>query len=400
MTVGHTFLQMPGPTQVPERVLRAMHRACEDFAAPPFTQVAKSCHEDLRKIFKTTGDCFIFISNGHGAWEVPLVNLLEPGDRVLVPLAGRFSQSWAEMAEQLGLEVITTPPDLSRAIDPVAVGEVLAADKTHQIKAVLAVHTETASSCRTNLPALRQAMDAAGHPALFIVDAIASLAVEPFDMDGWGIDFALTAGQKGLMMPPGLAMVALNDRAMTIAQNCKHPRRYWDLQFRRGDQTYMWFNGTPPLQQIWGLRESLDMLLEEGIDQVEARHQRLADAARAAVAHWAKATSTNGGVDFQAVNANERANGVTAVRVTGSDPEAMRRLARERFNLVLGAGLGDLQGQVFRIGHMANLNEPMLLGALSTTELAMKLSGIAHQPGGTQAALHSLAKAEVQFNKA
>lgn len=387
MPIGRIFLQTPGPTNVPDRVLRAMHRACEDFAAPEFTSVAKSCHDDLRKVFKTAGECFIFISNGHGVWEVPLVNLLEPGDRVLVPLAGRFSQSWAEMAQQLGLDVVTTPPDLTRAIDPAAIADVLAGDTDHKIKAVLTVHTETASSCRTDLPAVRAAIDATNHPALFIVDAIASLAVEPFDMDGWGIDFALTGSQKGLMMPPGLGIVAINARAMAIAEKCQHPRRYWDLQFRRGDQTYMWFHGTPPLQQVWGLRESLDMLLDEGMDEVVARHQRLGDAARAAVAHWAEA----GGLAFQAEVPAERANGVTAIRVLEGDPDAMRKLTRERFNVTLGAGLGDLHGQVFRIGHMGNLNEPMLLGSIATTELAMGLVGIPHQAGGTTAALGTLA---------
>lgn len=379
-------MQTPGPTNVPDRVLRAMHRSAQDFAAPEFTSTAKSCHDDLCQVFKTDGQCFVFISNGHGAWEVPLVNLLEPGDRVLVPLAGRFSQSWAEMAAQLGLDVITTPPDLTRAIDPEAIQEALAADHERKIKAVLVVHTETASSCRTDLAAVRDVLNQCDHPALYIVDAIASLAVEPFEMDKWGIDFALTASQKGLMMPPGLAMVAINDRAMAIAQACNHPRRYWDLQFRRGDQTYMWFHGTPPLQQIWGLREALDMLLEEGIDNVIQRHQQLADAARAAVEHWSQA----GGLAFQASFPAERANGVTAVRVNRGDPDMMREMARDRFNVTLGAGLGDLHGQAFRIGHMGNLNEPMLLGAIATTELSMQLTGIPHQSGGTQAAVASL----------
>lgn len=380
----------PGPTNVPDRVLRAMHRACEDFAGPEFTATAKSCHDDLRSVFKTSGTCFIFVANGHGSWEIPLVNLLEPGDRVLVPLAGRFSQAWAEMAEKLGLDVVTTETSLTSAVDPQAVEDVLRSDRDRRIKAVLTVHTETASSSRTDLKAIRAAIDAADHSALFVVDAIASLAIEAFEMDAWGIDFALSAGQKGLMLPPGLAMCALNDRAMRIAENCTHPRRYWDLQFRRGSESYMWFHGTPPLQQIWGLRESLDMLFEEGMDNVVARHARFADATRRAVSQWSQA----GGMAFQIPEPRERANGVTAIRLDGSDIEAMRRLARDRYNVALGAGLGELHGEVFRIGHMGNLNEPALLGILATVELALKRAGVVYRTGGVEAAIEQLAQAD------
>lgn len=395
-TPGRVFLHTPGPTNTPDRILRAMHRANEDFAATDFTEVARSCLGDLCRVFRTSGTCFTFISNGHGAWEVPLVNLLEPGDAVLVPLAGRFSQSWAEMASAVGLDVVTTPADLTRAIDPAAVEEVLRADKEQRIKAVLCVHTETASGCRTDVPAVRRALDAAGHPALFIVDAIASLAIEAFDMDGWGIDCALTASQKGLMMPSGLSMVAFNERAMRIAETCTHPRRYWDIQFRRGDMSYMWFHGTPPLQQIWGLRTALDMIFEQGLDSVVARHQRLADATRAAVAQW----STAGGLAFQGAIPAERSNAVTAIRVDQGNPDSMRQLARERFNLALGGGLGELAGRTFRIGHLGDLSEPMLLGALATTELALQLGGFPHRRGGVDAAIASLAEAHSPISEA
>ena len=225
---GRIFLHTPGPTNVPDRVLRAMHRACEDFAAPEFTETARGCLRDLARLFGTPGECFAFTANGHGAWEIPLVNLLEPGDHVLVPLAGRFSAAWAEMAERLGLEVHTTPASLERAIDANDVERVLRADDRRQIKAVLCVHTETASGARTDLEAVRAAIDAVGHPALLIVDAIASLAIEPFSMERMRIDCAITASQKGLMMPPGLAFVALSPDAMRIAERCTHPRRYWD----------------------------------------------------------------------------------------------------------------------------------------------------------------------------
>ena len=385
---GRIFLHTPGPTNVPDRVLRAMHRACEDFAAPDFTETARSCLVDLARVFGTPGECFAFSANGHGAWEVPLVNLLEPGDHVLVPLAGRFSAAWAEMAECLGFEVHTTPASLERAIDADDIERVLRADDRRQIKAVLCVHTETASGARTDLDAVRAAIDAVGHPALLIVDAIASLAIEPFSMERLRIDCAITASQKGLMMPPGLAFVALSPDAMRIAERCTHPRRYWDLQFRRGDQSYMWFHGTPPLQQIWGLRAALDMLAEEGLEAVIARHARLADATRAAVARWSEA----GGLDFQCRNAAERANAVTAIRVPAEvDPDALRRMAREELNIALGAGLGELQGKVFRIGHLGDLNEPMILGALAGVELVMKRLAVPHASGGVEAAITSLA---------
>ncbi len=387
-TTGRIFLHTPGPTNVPDRVLRAMHRACEDFASPEFTEIARSCLTDLSRLFGTTGETFVFAGNGHGAWEVPLVNLLEPGDQVLVPLAGRFSAAWADMAQHLGLEVTRTPNDLTRAIDPSVVEEALRSDTARRIKAVLCVHTETASGSRTDLRAIRDAIDATDHPALLVVDAIASLAIEPFAMDEARIDCAISASQKGLMMPPGLGFVALGGRAMAIAERCNHPRRYWDVQFRRGELSYMWFHGTPPLQQVWGLREALDMIAEEGIDHVIRRHRRLAEATRAAVACWAGA----GALSFQCRREDERSNALTAVRAEpGHDTETLRELVRRRFNVVLGGGLGDLEGRVFRIGHLGDLNEPMILGALGAIELGMRLAAIPHRSGGVEAATARLA---------
>lgn len=382
------FLATPGPTNVPDRVLRAMHRAAEDFAAPGFSGIARSCLDDLARVFRTSGEVFCFIGNGHAAWEVPLVNLLEQGEAVLIPVSGRFSQAWAEMARELGLDDRRLELDRRIPLDPAAIEEALRADKERRIKAVLAVQTETATGITSDIPAIRRAIDAAGHPALLVVDAIASLATEPFAMDEWGVDAALTASQKGLMLTPGLCFVALNAKAMTIAETCRHPRRYFDLQFRRGPLSYQWFHGTPPLQQIWGLRESLDMLFEEGLDAVIARHRRLADAARAAVARWAEA----GSLDFHAKIPESRSNAVTAIAVApGVDPDAMRRLARDRYATALGAGLGELEGKVFRIGHLGHLNEPTLLGMLATIELALRRSNIPHTPGGVEAAIASLA---------
>ena len=384
---GRIFLATPGPTNVPDRVLRAMHRAAEDFAAPPFSETARSCLSDLARVFKTSGQVFCFIGNGHAVWEVPLVNLVERGEAVLLPVSGRFSQSWAEMAECLELETVRLELPRDQPLDPAAIEAALRADKKRKIKAVLVVQTETATGITSDMVAIRRAIDAAGHPALFVVDAIASLAAEPFAMDEWGIDCALTASQKGLMLPPGLGFVALNERALTIAESCRHPRRYFDLNFRRGAMTYQWFHGTPPLQQIWGLRESLDMLFEEGLDAVVARHRRLADAVRACVGCWAEA----GALAFHCGVPEARSNAVTAIRVAPEvDPDAMRRLARDHYQTALGAGLGDLEGKAFRIGHLGDLNEPMILGTLAAVELALRRCGIAHGAGGLEAAIESL----------
>lgn len=391
---GRIFLATPGPTNVPDRVLRAMHRASEDFAAPLFGATTKACLEDLARVFRTSGRVFCFIGNGHAAWEVPLVNLVEPGDAVLVPVSGRFSQSWAEMAECLGLSTIRLDQPRDRPLDPAAIETALRADKGQKIKALLAVQTETATGVTSDMVAIRKAIDAVGHPALFVVDAIASLAAEPFAMDEWGIDCALTASQKGLMLPPGLAFVALNERALAIAETCRHPRRYFDLNFRRGAQTYQWFHGTPPLQQIWGLRESLDMLFEEGLDAVVARHRRLADAVRACVACWAEGDA----LDFHCPDPAARSNAVTAIRTSpGIDPDAIRGLARDRYQTALGAGIGDLEGKAFRIGHLGDLNEPMILGTLAATELALRHLGVSHGSGGLEAAIESLALDDAAF---
>ena len=286
---GRHLLMLPGPTNVPERVQRAMLRPADDFAGPDFMAVAESCFADLRRVFATEGEVVMCTTNGHGAWEMALVNLFDPGDALLVPGSGRFSMSWAEMAEALGFTVETTPIDWRRAVDPAAVEAVLRADRRHRIKGVLLVHTETATGARTDLVAVRRAIDAARHPALLVVDAIASLAVEPFAMDEMGIDLAIAASQKGLMLPVGLAFLALGEKARSTTLRCRYPRRYWDLRSRRGAQSYMWFHGTPPVSHVQGLRAALDMILEEGLPAVIERHARLAHAVRACVTAWSEA---------------------------------------------------------------------------------------------------------------
>jgi alanine-glyoxylate transaminase/serine-glyoxylate transaminase/serine-pyruvate transaminase len=382
---GRHFLQLPGPTPVPERVLRAMHRGGNDFAEPRFVALTRSCLADLARMFGTEGSVFAYSANGHGAWEAALVNLLDPGDAVLVPGTGQFSRSWSEMARRLALEVVELPADWRRAADAAAVEEALRADRgAHRIKAVLAVHTETATSTRSDPRLFRRALDAAGHPALLVVDAIASLAIEPFAMDAWGIDVALAASQKGLMLPAGLAFLALGARGAEAVLRCRHPRRYWDVEFRRGEEAYMWWHGTPPVQMVWGLREALDMLLEEGLERVTGRHHRLAEAVRRCVAAWAGA----GTLELNALRPEERANAVTTILTApGVDPDRLRATLRDELAISLGAGLGDLRGRAFRIGHLGDVNATTILGVLAGIEAGMRRCGITHGAGGLDAAV-------------
>ncbi len=387
-TAGRMFIQTPGPTNVPERILRAVGRSGIDFASPKFHDLAASCLEDLKPVFKTQGRVFAFAANGHGAWEAVLQNLFSPGDRVLAPTTGRFSAAWAEMAKKLQLEVIETTSDWRTAFDLDEAVTILDADRDHRVKGVLAVHTETATAVRNDLRGLRAVLDRLNHPALIIADTIASLAIEPFAMDDWGIDAALAASQKGLMMPVGMAFVALSERGLEVARRARLPRNYFDAQIRLGDETYRWFYGTPPEQLVFGLREALDMLAEEGLDNVIKRHQRMADAVRAAVAHWAQA----GALAFNAVHSQERANAVTGIRTNPPiDPDVLRSVAREKYSVSLGGGLGELAGKAFRIGHLGDLNEPMILGALAAIELAMTDCQVPYEPGGVTAAIDALA---------
>jgi len=386
---GRHFLQLPGPTPVPERVLRAMHRGGNDFAEPSFVELTRSCFADLARVFGTEGAVIAFSANGHGAWEAALANLLDPGETVLVPGTGQFSRSWSEMARRLGLEVIELPADWRRAADAAAVEAALRADGARRIRAVLAVHTETATSTRSDPRSFRRALDACSHPALLVVDAIASLAVEPFAMDAWGIDAALAASQKGLMLPSGLAFLALNERALAQAERCRSPRRYWDVQFRRGQESYTWWHGTPPVQMVWGLREALDMLLEEGLAAVTRRHFRLAEAVRRCALAWSAA----GTLALNALVPQERANAVTTIRTApGVDPDRLRGMLRDELAISLGGGLGDLQGQAFRIGHLGDVNATTILGVLAGIEAGLRRCRIPHGAGGLDAAIAWIAE--------
>ncbi len=388
VTRGRLFIQTPGPTNIPERVLQAVARSGIDFASPRFRELAAGCLHDLKSIFKTEGEVFAFAANGHGAWEAALQNLFTPGDAVLAPTTGRFSAVWAEMGRKLGLEVIETRTDWRSGIDIDLAAEILGRDRDHRIKGILAVHTETATGVRNDLPALRAVLDQLDHPALLVADTIASLAIEEFAMDDWGIDAALAASQKGLMMPVGMSFLALGPRALERTRSAQLPRAYWDVQFRLGDEVYRWFYGTPPEQLVFGLREALDMIAEEGLDQAISRHRRLADAVRAAVTAWGR----GGALEINAINPHERANAVTGVRVSEPiDPEAIRSITRAEFNVALGGGLAELTGKVFRIGHLGDLNEAMIIGTLGAVELSLKRSGAAFGEGGVAAAIDRLA---------
>lgn len=386
---GINFLQTPGPTHIPDRVLQAMQRQSIDFAGQRFRDIALSCYPDVKALFRTEGEVFLYTCNGHGAWEAVLANLFSPGDKVLVPETGMFSLSWKTMAEALGIVVEYIESDWRHAVDPARIEARLREDTGHEIKAVLLVHTDTATSVTSDIQTVRRAIDAAGHPALFAVDAVASLATVDFRMDDWGVDATLSASQKGLMLPPGLALVAANAKALAACERATLPRYYWDWRERLKEHHYKWFCGTAPEHLVFGLRASLDLLAEEGPEATFARHRRLARAARAAVAVWAE----GGALDFNVVEPVDRAEAVTTVLMAeGQDANAVRNVCYDRFDVSLGTGLGQLEGHGFRIAHMGDVNEPMLLGALGCVEATLGILGVPHGAGGVTAAIETLAR--------
>ena len=387
MTVasGREFLSIPGPTTVPDRVLNAMHRPAIDIYSGALVNVTATCLEDLRRVFRTRhGRTYIYAANGHGAWEAALANVLSRGDRVLVLQSGRFAVSWGEMAAALGVEVETLRRSGRRAVDPAAVEARLRDDAAGAIKAVLVVQVDTASGVVNDIAAIRGAIDAAGHGALLMVDAIASLATMPFEMDAWGVDVAVAGSQKGLMTPPGLGFVAAGERALAAHRGAGLRTRYWDWTEREGELHYQKYCGTPPEHLLFGLREALDMLFEEGLENVFRRHRLLAEATRRAVGVWAG----GGALEFNVVEPAERADSVTTVLMAdGRDPELLREHCARTCGVVLGTGIGDLSGRAFRIAHMGHLNAPMMLGTLGAVEVSLAALGIAHGRGGVQAAV-------------
>jgi alanine-glyoxylate transaminase / serine-glyoxylate transaminase / serine-pyruvate transaminase len=386
---GVRLLHSPGPTHVPDAVVHAMSRQPVDLADPRLGALISACESGMRRLLGTdASDVFFFAANGHGGWEAVIANLVAPGTAVLVPGTGHFSDSWAEQVRAFGGVAVRTPYREGEPIDPAAVEAALRDDREQRIAAVFVVHTDTASGTTCDLAAMRAAIDAAGHPALFVVDVVASLAAAPFAMDGLGVDVAIGASQKGLMVHPGLAFVAVNARALAAAEQNPSPRFYWDWQRRRSDLSYRKFCGTPPLAHLAGLEAALALIDEEGLDEVHARHARLARAVHAAVARWSEA----GGLGFFTKVPSARSVSVTAIAVAaGHDPEALRAVARQRFQVSIAGGLGPLAGRVFRIGHLGDVNEAMVLGCIAAVEAALHAQRIPFASGGVEAAVNVLA---------
>jgi alanine-glyoxylate transaminase / serine-glyoxylate transaminase / serine-pyruvate transaminase len=389
MTVraGREFLAIPGPTTVPDEVLRAMHRPAVDIYSGPLLALTDSLLRDVARVFNTKGRAYIYSANGHGAWEAALTNVLSRGDRILVLESGRFALSWGENARRMGVEVEVLKGGMRRAVRPAEVEARLKADrKSHEggtIKAVLVAQIDTASGVVNDIAAIGQAMRAAGHDALLMVDAVASLGCMPFDMDDWRVDVAMSGSQKGLMAPPGLGFVAANERAREAHKTAGLCTPYWDWTGREGDEHYRKYAGTPPEHMLYALRQALDLLFEEGLDNVFRRHRLLAEAMRRAVGVWAEGQV----IGFNVIEPSERCDTVTPVLTDGHDPDALRAYCNEKCGVVLGHGIGELSGKAFRVAHMGHVNAPMMLGTLSVIEMALTALGIPHGRGGVQAAI-------------
>lgn len=385
---GKRHLAIPGPTNMPDKVLNALHHASVDIYGGISEQASRSCLKDLKKVFRTRGNVYIYASNGHGAWEAALTNTLSTGDKVLVLESGLFPVVWGENAKMLGLvtELVRERP--GRAIDAAAVKKRLAEDGAHEIKAILMVQADTATGVVNDIAAIRAAIDAAGHPALLMVDTIASLGCMEFDMDGWGVDVAVGGSQKGLMTPPGLSFTAANAKARCAHKKAGLVTSYWDWSFRDGKDHYMWFAGTPPVQMVFALRAALDLLQDEGLDAVIHRHALLAGATRAAVEVWA----SRGDMGFAVSKAAERSNSVTCVLTPeGAGPRIMD-YCDNRLGVTIGRGIGPLTGKAIRIAHMGHVNAYNQLGTLAAIETALAALDIPHGSGGVQAAITHIAK--------
>jgi alanine-glyoxylate transaminase/serine-glyoxylate transaminase/serine-pyruvate transaminase len=386
MTVraGREFLAIPGPTTMPDEVLRAMHRPALDIYSEQMVDLSDGLLRDLSKLFATKGKSYIYIANGHGAWEAVLSNVLSRGDKVLVLESGRFAIGWGNAAAAMGAEVEVLKGDWRRAVRVDDLSARLRADETNAIKAILVAQVDTASGVVNDIEAIGRAIKASGHPALYMVDAVASLGCMPFEMDGWGVDVAMSGSQKGLMTPPGLGFVAVNDRAQAVHKTANMRTPYWDWTEREGVEHYRRYAGTAPVHLLFALRQAIDMLFEEGLDNVHRRHRLLGEAVRRAVAVWSEGQV----LGFNIAEAHERSNTVTTVLLgNGHDPLALQRYCKEKCGVVLGVGIGDLQGQAFRIAHMGHVNAPMILGTLGVIEVGLNALRIPHGTGGTEAAI-------------
>lgn len=385
MTVrtGRHFLQIPGPTNVPDRVLRAMSAPTVDHRGPEFADLARRVLEALKPVFGTAGPVVVYPSSGTGAWEAALVNTLSPGDRVLCFETGHFATLWRDMAESLGLEVEFVPGDWRHGASPEAAAQRLDADISHDIKAVCVVHNETSTGVTSRVPEIRAALDAAGHPALLLVDTVSSLGSIEYRHDDWGVDVTVTGSQKGLMLPPGLGFNAVSDKALTAARSSRLPKSYWEWGPIIDANEAGFFPSTPATNLLYGLDEALLMLAEEGLEQVWARHARHAAATRAAVHGW--------GLDVLCADEREHSGSLTAVLLSdGQDADAVRKIVLERFDMSLGTGLGRLAGKVFRIGHLGHFNDLTLAGTLAGVQMGLELAGIPVGRDGVAAALDHL----------
>ncbi|MBX6329232.1 MAG: aminotransferase class V-fold PLP-dependent enzyme [Pseudolabrys sp.] len=384
--IGRHFLHIPGPTPIPDRILRAMDTPIIDHRGPEFARLAKRCLEGIKTIFKTTNPVIIYTATGTGAWEAALVNTLSPGDKVLMVETGQFATLWKVMAERLGLQPEFLKTDWRTGVDPAAIEARLRDDKAKEIKAVCFLHNETSTGCLSPVAEVRKAMDNAGHPALLMVDTISSLASTDYRHDEWGVDVTIGGAQKGLMLPPGMSFNAVSDKALAASKTARLPKSFWSWDDMLAMNKVGFFPYTPATQMLQGLAVSIDMLHEEGLDNVFARHHRLAEATRRAVRAW--------GLEIICKDPKYYSPTITAVLTPeGVDADAFRALALDTFNISFGASFGRFTGKMFRIGHLGDINDAMLLGALSATEMAFSLAGVPHKKGGVQAAMDYLVSA-------
>src|ERR1700704_6067051 len=387
---GHTgrhFLQIPGPTNVPDRVLQAIAFPTIDHRSPDFAELGKEIVAGMRRVFQTDGTVVVYPSSGTGAWEAALVNTLSPGDRVLMVETGHFATLWRQMATRLGLDIDFLPGDWRHGVDPAQLAEKLAADPEHRVKAVCVVHNETSTGVASRIPEIRAAIDEARHPALFMVDTISSLASIDYRHDEWKVDVTVAGSQKGLMRPPGLSFNAVSEKALEASRTAKLRRSYWDWQPMLQANESGFFPYTPATNLLYGLREALQMIAEEGLENVFQRHARHGEATRRAVRAWR--------LELNCADEREHSNSLTAVRLPdGHDADKLRAIILDRFDMSLGQGLGKLKGKVFRIGHLGAFNDLSLCGTLAGVEMGLRLAGIPHQPGGVAAALEHLSSPE------
>ncbi|HUN48643.1 MAG TPA: aminotransferase class V-fold PLP-dependent enzyme [Stellaceae bacterium] len=381
---GRHFLQIPGPTNVPDRVLRAIDAATIDHRGPEFSALGKSVIAGLQRVFRTEGPVAIFPASGTGAWEAALVNTLSPGDQLLAFETGWFASLWRQLAERLGLKVEFIPGDWRHGVDPQKLEARLKADHAHAIKAVMVVHNETSTGVTSRVAEARAAIDRAKHPALLLVDTISSLASIDYRHDEWGVDVTVAGSQKGLMLPPGLSFNAMSRKALAAHKSAKLPRSYWDWDPLIAARDTGFFPYTPATNLLYGLKEAIAMLEEQGLENVFARHDRHAEATRRAVTAW--------GLEVLAQDPREYSSSLTAVVVPeGHDADALRQVILDRFDMSLGTGLGKVKGKVFRIGHLGDFNDLTLMGTLAGVEMGLGIAGVPHKKAGVQAAMDYLA---------